>query len=202
MPAPAGGLTGLLSAPGDGPLPTGLLPASGDGLLPAPGDGLDPAGGLSLPDPLGDGRLVDVRPGTNSADLNGVTPALPKRAVTAEQRKKPSPRPEIPALLGSLPLLDGVTPAPLESGPFAGGVPLLGGLGGLLPVNEMPGGVPALPGPSGLPAGGTDVTPSALAGAPSEPVDDPRVHEEPVDDEAQRHFSTGGRPVAGADRDF
>jgi hypothetical protein len=115
-------------------------------------------------------------------------------------------------LLGRLPLLGGLTAdgripaeAPQESGLFTGGLPLLGGLGGVLPVNEVPDGVATLPAMNGLPAGGTDVTPSALAGSSdSEPADDPRMHEEPVDDEAtpKRTFSAGGRPVAGEDGDF
>jgi hypothetical protein len=38
-----------------------------------------------------------------------------------------------------------------------------------------------------------------------QPVDDPRLHEEPIDDEAgakKRTFSAGGRPIAGEDQDF
>jgi hypothetical protein len=127
------------------------------------------------------------------------------------------------------------TTASRESALFDGGVPLLGGLGGLLPANESPRTLPA-PGddtPAGMPAGGTPVDPAdpALAdpdpalvdpapGAPAdtqagngknkhqskgEPVDDPRLHEEPIDDEAgakKRTFSAGGRPIAGEDEDF
>jgi hypothetical protein len=89
--------------------------------------------------------------------------------------------------------------------------------------------------PTGLPAGGADVDPALVdpadgrvdpadggrpgddkggkdskgtkAGDPAadQPVDDPRLHEEPIDDEAggkKRSFSDGGRPVAGEDQDF
>lgn len=221
IPAPAGGLTGL---------------------LPAQGAGLDPAGGLSLPNPLGDGPLVDVKPGTNNADLNGVD--VPRSAVApAAEPTDRTPATALPAedlpaadvvggalpqasgilpsnllggqALGQLPLLGGLggltpdgripTGTPQESGLFTGGLPLLGGLGGLLPANEIPAGAGALPALNGLPAGGTDVTPSALTDtADDDPADDPRAHEEPADDEAtpQRTFSAGGRPVAGRDRDF
>lgn len=156
----------------------------------------------------------------------------------------------IPAnLLGGGLLGGGLTPdgrtgsarAPRESALFGGGVPLLGGLGGLLPANEAPRTLPR-PGddtPTGMPAGGTAVDP--YTGAPAtadaaatdpgaadpvlvdppvgqpgdgdqagdpaadQPIDDPRLHEEPVDDEAggkKRTFSDGGRPIAGEDEDF
>jgi hypothetical protein len=145
----------------------------------------------------------------------------------------------VPAnLLGGGLLGGGLTPdgrtasagAPRESALFDGGVPLLGGLGGLLPANETPRTLPATGDdtPTGMPAGGTDVDPAlvdppqgkpadgptgagqdgddrAAGPAADQPVDDPRLHEEPVDDEAggkKRSFSDGGRPVAGEDEDF
>lgn len=142
----------------------------------------------------------------------------------------------IPAnLLGGGLLGGGLTPdgrtasaeAPRESALFDGGVPLLGGLGGLLPANEVPRTRPGAgdDAPTGMPAGGTAVDPALVdpatpqdgngkggknkgqAGDPAadQPVDDPRLHEEPIDDEAggkKRSFSAGGRPVAGEDQDF
>lgn len=148
----------------------------------------------------------------------------------------------IPAnLLGGGLLGGGLTPdgrmasaaAPRESALFDGGVPLLGGLGGLLPANEVPRTPPADDDtPTGMPAGGTPVDPALVDPAPADPalvdpadpqagngkgkgkngksgkgqsVDDPRLHEEPTDDEAggkKRTFSTGGRPIAGEDQDF
>ncbi|WP_433722728.1 hypothetical protein ACQP2Y_44640 [Actinoplanes sp. CA-051413] len=140
----------------------------------------------------------------------------------------------IPAnLLGGGLLGGGLTPdgrtasaeAPRESALFDGGVPLLGGLGGLLPANETPRTLPATGDdtPTGMPAGGTDVDPTLVDPAPGQPsdgptgddqaagpaadqpIDDPRLHEEPVDDEAggkKRSFSDGGRPIAGEDEDF
>ena len=157
----------------------------------------------------------------------------------------------IPAnLLGGGLLGGGLTPdgrmasaeAPRESALFDGGVPLLGGLGGLLPANEVPRTLPDTGDdtPTGMPAGGTAVDPALVdpasgdpasgdpasgnpadaqtgggkhgkgkgkAGDPAvgRPVDDPRLHEEPIDDEAggkKRSFSAGGRPVAGEDQDF
>ena len=181
---------------------------------------------------------------------------------------------------GGLPLFAGLLP---DGGPgvaddratlrqaemFDGGMPLLGGLGGLLPVNGAPRTLPAAgaePDASGMPAGGTAVRPdaqpaapvaaatdapagpatSAPGGASPAPVtatppaaatatspattspatsapatqkparhkaakprpvatpDDPRLHEEPVDDEAEqrRPFSADGRPVAGIDEQY
>jgi hypothetical protein len=132
--------------------------------------------------------------------------------------------------------------APRESALFDGGLPLLGGLGGLLPANGSPRTLPATAGatPPGMPPGGTPVDPATTepdptltdptltdptltdpapvdpAGAQAgngtnkhkskdQPVDDPRLHEEPIDDEAggkKRTFSAGGRPIAGEDEDF
>ncbi|MFI7542923.1 hypothetical protein [Actinoplanes sp. NPDC049599] len=138
-------------------------------------------------------------------------------------------------LLGNGLLGGGLTPdgrpaaawAPRESALFEGGVPLLGGLGGLLPANETPRTLPATGDdtPAGMPAGGTPVDPALIdpalidpapadpalidpapAGTKAdEPVDDPRLHEEPIDDEdggKRRSFSDSGRPVAGEDQDF
>jgi hypothetical protein len=116
-----------------------------------------------------------------------------------------------------------------ESALFDGGLPLLGGLGGLMPVNETPDTHPADDDDvTGMPAGGTLVDPAdgtqadpatvdpaitdpaitdpaTTDPAIDEPVMDPRVHEEPIDDEAgadKRSFSEGGRPIAGEDEDF
>jgi hypothetical protein len=125
---------------------------------------------------------------------------------------------------------------PRESALFDGGVPLLGGLGGLLPANETPRTLPATGDdtPTGMPAGGTAVDPAldpalvdpadgqagnakdgkdgskngkGQAGKPAadQAVEDPRLHEEPTDNETggkKRSFSDGGRPVAGEDEDF
>ncbi|AGZ46466.1 hypothetical protein [Actinoplanes friuliensis] len=128
----------------------------------------------------------------------------------------------VPAnLLGGGLLGGGLTPdgrsaantAPRESALFDGGLPLLGGLGGLTPANETPTTLPADGDDpvTGMPAGGTAVDP-ALVDPPKddtstadEPVDDPRLHEEPTDGEAggdERSFSSGGRPIAGEDKDF
>lgn len=108
-------------------------------------------------------------------------------------------------LLGGGLLPDGRVPsaaAPSESALFGGGLPLLGGLGGLLPANEVPRmlrptGDGATESPvSGMPAGGTAV---------DRPVPDPRVPAEPADDKTtgtKRSFSAGGRPVAGEDIEY
>ena len=74
--------------------------------------------------------------------------------------------------IGGLPLLGGLLPdggrgiaddrtTTRQAEMFDGGMPLLGGLGGLLPVNEAPRTLPARaePDTSGMPAGGTAVRP-------------------------------------------
>ncbi len=87
----------------------------------------------------------------------------------------------IPAnLLGGGLLGGGLTPdgrsasaeAPRESALFDGGVPLLGGLGGLLPANETPRTLPATgdDAPAGMPAGGTAVDPALVDPAPGDPA--------------------------------
>jgi hypothetical protein len=115
-----------------------------------------------------------------------------------------------------------------ESGLLGSGVPLLGGLGGLLPepARTLPADVPDT---TGMPAGGTAVdaqdkpaddpqTPGNQPGTPADKPagqdatapdpsgpgdDDKRLHEEPTDGEAAngRAFSEG-RPTAGQDPDF
>jgi hypothetical protein len=128
-------------------------------------------------------------------------------------------------------LFDGLTPsgqtAAFDDQPtarqaelFDGGMPLLGGLGGVLPPNSLPrnpvGGY--LPSTTGLPAGGMTVAPAAgalPAKAPKQAARpatvpataaaaaDPRLHEEPIDGEASRRaFSADGRPVAGFDPQY
>lgn len=100
------------------------------------------------------------------------------------------------------------------------GMPLLGGLGGLLPVESLPGILPAgtVPDASGLPAGGLSVIPAdapdpgfAITGTNQRPAgdkptpaavpDDPRLHEEPIDGE-HRSFTADARPVAGVDGEY
>ncbi|MFI5493261.1 hypothetical protein [Actinoplanes sp. NPDC051859] len=208
-PAPVGDLTG------------GLLSTADDAKS---GLGLDPAGGgLGLANPLGGSDVLNVKPGTNSADLNGVStlPRVPSTATSSAavvpQTAEDSPIGGLPTgalggllpqtggglpLLGSLPLVGGLRgrTAATESEPFVGGIPLLGGLGGLLPVNDAP--IRTLPADTGLPPGGSDVTPSALDDTTSpDQAKDSRVHEEPVDGE-ERDFTSGSRPIAGEDTDF
>jgi hypothetical protein len=181
-------------------------------------------------------------------------------------------------LFGGL-LPDGDTPDVVEqptqqqSEAFDGGMPLLGGLGGVLPVNGLPrtgdapdtGGLPNaadLQAISGLPAGGMAIVPAATSTTPptagpagqqpaaqqpataqdpatgqqpagqqpaavdapkagqpkpahqqkpkpAATVDDPRLHEEPLDSDGtttpaapRREFSPDGRPVAGVDQQY
>ena len=97
-----------------------------------------------------------------------------------------SPRPAriatlIPELVGGLDGLAGTPSAagsPQESALFDGGLPLLGGLGGQPPANE----VPATEVATGLPIGGLVVNKPA-----------PRK---------TRPFSATGRPIAGVDKDY
>ena len=270
----AGAVVGGFLLLGAAPAQADLIPAPADGLLPSAngqGIGLDPAGSLNLESPLGGAsRLVSIRPGQNSADLQGAGSSL-SDMLPSDGSLLQGPRGSIgqgqntglaPAGLplarsgaaaggrtgrglgqlggGGLPTgsLTGLIPtgllgggllgggflssagAPRESTLFDGGLPLLGGLGGLMPVNETPDTDPADDDVTGMPAGGTVVDPAAVDPAPvdptlvdpapvdpaiDEPVRDPRVHEEPIDDEAsggKRAFSEGGRPIAGEDEDF
>jgi hypothetical protein len=189
-------------------------------------------------------------------------------------------------LFGGGLLPDGGTPNAMrttsinQSESFDGGLPLLGGLGGVLPVNGLPKAKPGndVPDTAGMPAGGMAILPAAatlgqapaMAGLPTgqpatgqtpagqvpagqtpagqtpagqtpgsaptagptapadeQPArdkdadqdqsaqgdkkpkpaatpDDPRLHEEPIDDEAstRRAFSADGRPVAGVDQQY
>ncbi|MGX6603677.1 hypothetical protein ACWKSP_16260 [Micromonosporaceae bacterium Da 78-11] len=90
---------------------------------------------------------------------------------------------------GSVPT-GGARPTARQTEMFGGGLPLLGGLGGLLPVNSSP----RTPDTSGLPAGGTPIAAPANASpvSASPKVDDPRgddpVRESPAGDD------TPGRP--------
>jgi hypothetical protein len=274
----AGAVVGGFLLLGAAPAHADLIPAPADGLLPSAnghGIGLDPAGSLNLESPLGGAsRLVSIRPGQNSTDLQGAGSSLsdmlpsdgsllraPGEPIDSERGAGLAPA-GLPlarsggvtgaragrglgGLSGGLPtgnltslipsgllgggLLGGglLSPAAAhrESTLFDGGLPLLGGLGGLMPVNETPDTDPADDrDATSMPAGGTAVDPSAAdpstvdpAADPAtvdpatvdpaidEPVRDPRVHEEPIDDEAsagKRAFSEGGRPIAGEDEDF
>jgi len=216
--AVAGGFLLLGAAPAQAdvvPVPVGgVLSAVGSGVQ---GAGLNPAGGLNLESPLGGSPLVKVKPGQNSPDLTSAASSLtdpaPESAAELPADRTPAAGRgpgDLPignltnivpggllggGLLGGGLLPDGRVPAaeaPRESALFDGGLPLLGGLGGLLPANEAPQTPPATPAVSSMPAGGTAV---------DQPVRDPRVHEEP-NDGRKRSFSDGGRPVAGEDTEF
>jgi hypothetical protein len=171
---------------GQGGLPTGALPT---GNLTGPTGNLTgrvpglPGGGL-----LGGGLPGGWLPGAGQLGTGQLGGGLPGAG-----------------LFGGGLLPDGRVPSagsPSESALFDGGLPLLGGLGGLLPANEVPrtlrptGDDATAPPVSGMPAGGTAV---------DQPARDPRVHEEPAGDETtgkKRSFSDGGRPVAGEDTEF
>ncbi|GIM93525.1 hypothetical protein [Paractinoplanes toevensis] len=123
----------------------------------------------ALSRPIGDANSRNV----NVPQLNGMggmsVGDMPMRSVFSG----------IPLFSGLLP--DGGTPSavrpttPRQAEAFRGGVPLLGGLGGLLPVNGLPTADPVgeAPDTSGLPAGGLAVIPAAATGqAPAEPAAD------------------------------
>lgn len=163
--------------------------------------------------------------------------ALPTRTMNMHQNLPLQQLPIVGQLFGGLLPSGGTSsllqqPTARQTELFDGGMPLLGGLGGLLPSNTLPqvdGGpdVPGAPDVSGLPAGGMTVVPAfgkpaaqkpAVApAAPEKPKpaatpDDPRLHEEPVDSDAtpsatpatepRREFSADGRPVAGIDEQY
>jgi hypothetical protein len=221
-------------------------------------NGLDrvrrPTNNLHVTIPLDGSRpLTQVRPGSNSPLLPGQRSAegLPSADVIGPLQ------PDTPLtggggggllggnLFGQLPLLSTVLPNGQQQSfdsldrPTTGdtesdtdGMPLLGGLGGVLPVNGLPS-VPGgdVPDVTGLPGGGmavlapadapakpakpAKVKPAAAAApagaptaatssaAPTADPADPRLHEEPIDGEAaQRTFSPDGRPVAGIDQQY
>jgi hypothetical protein len=245
QPAPAGAqqdagaLGGLIGSTG------GLDPAGGLRISdPLGGSGslLDVKPGNNSADvPDAAGNLVPASDGVPAArtglggagDRNAARPARPERRPSAEAL--PAVGDGLPTgalgglpvsnLLGSgLSLIGGLLPngqtagfgrADRESGLLGGDLPLLMGL---LPDASS---VPAAPAASGLPAGGTAVTPAqeqpaqpqpaqhkpaapAAAGDPAT-ANDPRLHEEPTDPEGKgsgRRAFSDGRPVAGADPDY
>jgi hypothetical protein len=75
---------------------------------------------------------------------------------------------------------------------YGGGLPLLGGLGALPPVNAAP----RTPDRSGMPPGDLPLT-TATPARPADPstMNDPRLNEEPH----TRGFTAEGRPIAGVD---
>jgi len=173
-----------------------------------------------LPRPaLGNTELPD-------ADVIGTTQrlgnALPTRNMSLRQNNLPlQSLPVVGQLFGGLLPSGGTSgllqqPTAGQAEAFEGGMPLLGGLGGLLPSNSLPSspGETDTPDVSGLPAGGMTVMPAAPKPAtqakpkPAATPDDPRLHEEPVDTDAtpptepRREFSPDGRPVAGIDEQY
>lgn len=182
----------------------GAVVASGFVLFGASPAQADPLPGTGTAEQQADEQLTDSRPvlqfdaRQNFPDLN---PLLPDGGQSSALQPTTARQSEL----------------------FDGGLPLLGGLGGLLPVNDLP--PPAADGTTsdttGLPAGGVAVLPgvtlppaadqassAATEPAQQEPTpaatpDDPRLREEPIDEEAgHRQFSPNGRPVAGIDQQY
>jgi hypothetical protein len=241
--------------------------------------------------PIGSQPVMQFQAGQNSPDLNAVLPgesadakrprppaadvvggALQRHTGAGPVRRLDWPHLPLQQFFG-LPLFGGMLPdggwpsalqqpTMRQAEAFDGGMPLLGGLGGLLPVNELPRTAPSggKPDTSGLPAGGVTVVPAAgnpaagpaaataparpggqapaagqlpagqtagpaagpapagqtTAGQPAKPAkqpkpaatpDDPRLHEEPLDEPVDgeaghRTFSPDGRPVAGIDQQY
>ncbi|MET0494753.1 MAG: hypothetical protein ABW000_16655 [Actinoplanes sp.] len=109
--------------------------------------------------------------------------AVDGAALTGDSAPRPSRIAAlIPELAGGLNGLAG-TPSPVvspqESALFDGGLPLLGGLGGQPPANE----VPTTEVSTGLPIGGLVVN-------------------KPAPRKKARPFSATGRPIAGVDKDY
>jgi len=154
--------------------------------------------------------------------------ALPTHGMNMHQNLPLQGLPIVGQLFGGL-LPSGGTPSLLQQPTarqaevFDGGMPLLGGLGGLLPSNTLPqvdGGpnVPGTPDVSGLPAGGMTVVPAIGKPAAQQPAaqkpavapptqawpkpavtpDDPRLHEEPLDSDA----TPGATPSTEPRREF
>jgi hypothetical protein len=209
--------------------------------------------------PAGSRPVMQFHSGQNSPDLNPLLPgrapgearpALPAADVAGGALRPGNGLPLrnlLAQLFGGLQPNGGMSsvlqrPTTRQAEAFDGGLPLLGGLGGVLPVNDRPR-TPDGSGPdvAGLPAGGVAIIPAATtvtasvpptfgqpaaqpaaaqpaapvqpAGEPAAPApeqpkpdvtpDDPRLHEEPIDNEtAPRPFSADGRPVAGVDQEY
>jgi len=136
---------------------------------------------------LGHSPVVGFKSGRNSPDLNpmlpgqddgeqppGLPPAadLAGGALRAPEIESPVPLPQLPITMDDgLPLIGGLLggssnltqrPTMRQAEAFSGGMPLLGGLGGLLPVNSLPRVLPAgtVPDTTGLPTGGMTVVPA------------------------------------------
>ena len=208
LPAPAGDRLGWLT--GDG---------AGQGLGPDPAGGPGPAG------PLVGGLTGGA---TRGGGLGSLIPAdllgggLLGGGLTPDGwTGAAGPQRESALFDGGVPLLGGLggklpanesprtLPATGEGTPTgmpAGGTAVDPALADPALADPAPSGPPATD-PAVTPQPSTvDPTPSVPTGQPKgQTVDDPRLHEEPVDDEAggrQRPFSPGGRPIAGEDEDF
>jgi hypothetical protein len=118
-------------------------------------DGLDSQDGLgSQDDGLGDETDADDDFGADDPDAD----------VAADPLFGPGALPLLSGLLPSGQVRDFTEqPTALEAERFGGGLPLLGGLGGLLPANSSPRTLPATDEPdvSGMPAGGVAIFPAA-----------------------------------------
>jgi hypothetical protein len=125
---------------------------------------------------------ADVRPETGTAGPTADGPAVadPLRYNTIGGVLPSGLSPSLPP-----------RPASRQTELFDGGLPLLGGLGGLPPSNTLPE-VPGVPDLSGLPAGGMTIVPAV-----GEPATTATPSTEP-----RREFSPNGRPVAGIDQQY
>ena len=96
--------------------------------------------------------------------------------------------------------IDVTRPTARELELYGGGIPLLGGLGGLPPANTAPDAQDR----SGMPPGDLPPATPAPSPTPASTMDDPRLHEEPLDGEVShtRDFTPDGRPIAGVDPQY
>ncbi|MEU8815929.1 hypothetical protein [Actinoplanes sp. NPDC048796] len=155
---------------------------------------------------------ADVVGGTLQRTRSGQALDRPLRDVPLQDNPlQDLPLRQLP--LQNLPLLGN------SGGLSGGGLPLVGGL--LMPDGRPSPGLNRpiarkaagnTPDTSGLPAGGMAIIPAADAApaqpkpnkrpkpAPAATPDDPRLHEEPIDE--HRQFSPNGRPVAGIDQQY
>lgn len=219
--AVAGGFLLLGAAPAHAdvqPAPAGAQQDAGalGGLLGATG-GLDPAGGLGISDPLGgSGRLLDVRPGNNSADVpgaagnlipaqDGVPAARTGLGRAGDRTARSGQRPateDLPAVGGGLP----VSNLPISNLPISnllgGGLPLVGGLlpngrsAGLSRADQESG---LLGGDLPLLGGLLPTVPSApagraVSGLPAGGTDVPAA-QDPTQDPAQDPAQNPGQPA-------
>jgi hypothetical protein len=178
----------------------GQLPVGGLPLSSLFGGGFPLFGGLS---PDGRQPSVTQRPTARQAEvfgggvplLGGLGGLLPVNSLQdTPVRRGASSRPDTSGLPAGG---TAVRPADADQPPVAATTPAPATSASTLPA---PADDPAPASDKSAPA--ADKSAPADKPAPDATPDDPRLHEEPIDDSEKREFSPDGRPIAGVDPDF